>query len=209
MYCRSRFNWPPMRIVLPADRPKYEMPVKDGAVAVLSPVLKTDREFFEKALEELSLESRFARFGQGVSSLSAKELDYLTDVDQRHHVAWGALLDDRAAGVGRYIVPERGGCAEFAITVLDEMQRHGVGRALFDALVAVAHADGVDELCFEARADNEAVLRLISELDVFPLVSEGLIERRIRLSDLPGTPHDAAIVAVIDEVRSRTSRTRR
>jgi GNAT superfamily N-acetyltransferase len=190
-----------MEIVLPADRPKYEFPVKDGSIVTLSPVLKTDREFFERGLEELSIESRFARFGQGVSRLSDKELDYLTDVDQRHHVAWGALLDDRAAGVGRYIVPGDCGCAEFAITVLDEAQRHGVGRALFDALVAVAHADGIDELCFEARADNEGVLRLISELDVFPLVSDGMIERRIRLSDLPSTPHDSALVALIDEVR--------
>jgi len=190
-----------MRIVLPADRPKYVMPVRDGAMATLSPVLKTDRDFFERGLEELSVESRFARFGQGVSTLTERELEYLTDVDQRRHVAWGALLGDEAAGVGRFIVPEAGGCAEFAITVLDAMQRHGIGRALFDALVAVARADGVSELCFEARSDNEAVKRMIADLEVRPLMSGDVIERRIRVSDLPATEHDDALCAVIDEIR--------
>jgi GNAT superfamily N-acetyltransferase len=190
-----------MRIVLPADRPKYIMPLEGGAAATLSPVLKADREFFEKGLEELSLQSRFARFGQGISRLSERELDYLTDVDQRHHVAWGALLGDQAAGVGRYIVLHGGQCAEFAITVLDEVQGHGVGRALFDALVAVARADGIEELCFEAQADNEAVMYLLSELEVAPLITDGIVERRIRLSEVPSTLHDAALVAVIDEVR--------
>jgi GNAT superfamily N-acetyltransferase len=190
-----------MRIVLPADRPRYIMPLEGGSVATLSPVLKADREFFEKGLEELSLQSRFARFGQGISSLSERELDYLTDVDQRHHVAWGALLGDQAAGVGRYIVLPKGQCAEFAITVLDEVQGRGVGRALFDALVAVARADGIEELCFEAQADNEAVMYLLSELEVAPLISDGMVERRIRLSEVPPTLHDEALAAVIDEVR--------
>lgn len=190
-----------MRIVLPADRPKHVMAVRDGAMATLSPVLKTDRDFFERGLEELSVESRFARFGQGMSTLTDRELAYLTDVDQRRHVAWGALLGDEAAGVGRYIVPEESGCAELAITVLDAMQRHGIGRALFDALVAVARADGVEELCFEARSDNEAVKRMIADLEVRPLLSGDLIERRIRVSDLPATAHDEALCAVIDEVR--------
>lgn len=193
----------PMRIVLPEDRPKHEMSVSHGAIATLSPVLKTDREFFEKGLEEMSLQSRFARFGQGVGALSAQELDYLTDVDQRRHVAWGAAIDEEAAGVGRYIASEDGTSAEFAITVIDHMQRRGVGTALLIALAAVARSDGIRELCFEARSDNEAVRRMIGELEITPLVSGDVIERRIRLSDLPPTPDDDALVAVIDEVRGK------
>ncbi len=190
-----------MKIVIPADRPKFDLTLVDGAVLTLSPVLKTDRGFFERGLEELSLESKFSRFGQGVSSLSQHELDYLTDVDQRHHVAWGAAIGDEAAGAGRYIVDEDGG-AEVAVTVLDSMQRRGVGRALFEALVAVARSDGVHEIYFEALADNEAVMGLVSGIEVTPFVTDGLIERRIRLSDLPTGPHDEELVEVIDEVRN-------
>lgn len=194
-----------MRIVIPADRPKYEMPLRDGATVTLSPILKTDREFFERGIEELSLESRFSRFGQGVSSLSEFELDYLTDVDQRRHVAWGAAIGEEVAGVGRYIVEEGGACAELAITVLDAMQRRGVGTALFNALAAVARADGIHELGFEALADNEAVMSLVREVEIAPLVSDGLIERRIRLSALPASSHDEALLAVIDEMRSQST----
>lgn len=191
-----------MRIVIPADRPKHQMTLEDGSVVTLSPVLKTDREFFEKGIEELSLESRFSRFGQGLAGLTGQELDYLTDVDQRRHVAWGAAIDEEVAGVGRYIVERDKACAEVAITVLDSMQRRGVGRALFEALTAVARGDGVTEFCFEARADNEAVLGFVRDMEISPLVSEGMIERRIRISSLPSTPHDDDLCAVIEEVRS-------
>lgn len=191
-----------MRVVIPADRPKYERDLPGGLMLTLSPILKTDREFFEKGIEELSLESRFARFGQGLSSLSDQELDYLTDVDQRTHVAWGALVGEDSAGVGRYILTADPARAEIAITVLDRMQRKGVGRALFEALAAVARSDGVHELTFEARADNEAIVGLMREIEVAPLVFEPVIERSIRLSDLPTTRHDDALVSVIEEVRS-------
>lgn len=192
-----------MKIVIPADRPKYERELPGGVDLTLSPILKTDREFFERGIEELSLESRFARFGQGVSSLSAQELDYLSDVDQRSHVAWGALVGDEAAGVGRYIMMDDPTKAEIALTVLDSMQRRGVGRALFEALIAVGRHDGIHEFAFEARSDNEAVISLMAEIEVTPLMTDGVIERTIRLSDLPTTTHDRALVEVIEEVRSQ------
>lgn len=190
-----------MRIVIPADRPKYERDLSDGVVLTLSPVLKTDKRFFQQGLEELSVESRFSRFGQGVSRLSDQELDYLSDVDQRSHVAWGALVGEDAAGVGRYIVMDDRRRAEIAITVLDRMQRKGIGRALFAALTAVARHDGVREFSFESRSDNEAIVGVMREIEIAPLIYDGVIERSIRLSDLPTTSHDDALVGVIEEVR--------
>jgi hypothetical protein len=47
-----------MRIVIPEDRPKYERQLRDGATVTLSPILKTDREFFEKGLQEQSHRTR-------------------------------------------------------------------------------------------------------------------------------------------------------
>lgn len=190
-----------MRIVIPADRPKYERDLSDGVVLTLSPVLKTDKRFFQQGLEELSVESRFSRFGQGVSRLSDQELDYLSDVDQRSHVAWGALVGEDAAGVGRYIVMDDRRRAEIAITVLDRMQRKGIGRALFAALTAVARHDGVREFSFESRSDNEAIVGVMREIEIAPLIYDDVIERSIRLSDLPTTSHDDALVDVIEEVR--------
>lgn len=191
-----------MKIVIPADRPKCERQLPDGATVTLSPILKTDREFFEKGIEELSLESRFSRFGAGKSSLTEYELDYLSDVDQRRHVAWGAAIDEEVAGVGRYIAPQDEGPAEIAITVLDHMQGRGVGRVLFEALTAVARHDDVHEFCFEAQVENEAVMSLIRGVEISPLISGDVVERVIRVSAIPTTPHDEDMVGVIEEVRS-------
>lgn len=189
-----------MIIVLPEDRPKFEVALDDGVILTVSPVLKTDREFFSRGLEELSVESRFARFGRGLATLSEWELDYLTDVDQRSHVAWGAVVGQEGAGVGRYILSDDG-CAELAITVLDHMQNRGVGRALLAALVAVARSDGVEEMCFEASGDNAAVRGLLGEIEIAPSLAEGTLERRIRLADMPIRQGEDEMVSVIEEVR--------
>jgi acetyltransferase len=192
-----------MRIDLPPERPRLEMSARDGGIITLSPLMESDREFIVGGLEELSLESRFSRFGQGVSSLSERELDYLSSVDQRSHVAWGAAVEGEIAGVGRYIVSSPGECAEFAITVIDAFQRRGVGLALFRALVAVAGHDGIDELCFEAQEGNEAVLGIMHEFNVAAFVAEGTIGGRLRLADFPPDPVGEEIIEVLEKVRDR------
>lgn len=201
--CRGptvQLQWIPMRILLPAGRPKFEKSLSGGERLTLSPVLRTDRELFQRGLEHLSIESRYARFGQGLSALSERELDYLTDVDQKEHVAIGAAVDDDVAGVGRYIVD--GDCAEIAVTVLDEFHRHGVGGELILALAAVARSDAISELCFESGADNPGVAGLLGALEINPQPLDGVFERRVRLSDLPAQEHDQDIVAMINEVRA-------
>ena len=190
-----------MRIVLPEGRPRLEFALPDGARAVMSPILASDRDFFQKGIDEMSLESRFARFGSGRGHLSDRELDYLTNVDQRTHVALGIAIGDEVAGVGRYIVRESG--AEVAITVIDRFQRRGLGTSLFMALVAVARHDGIHEIQFEAQSDNEAVAKMLDLIDIDPLSSGGVVEKRIRISDLPTSSLDEEYVALIEELRSQ------
>ena len=189
-----------MKIDIPPERPRLDLPLGDGVTVTLSPLVESDRDLIRRGLAELSLESRFQRFGHGLSALSEKELDYLSNVDQRGHVAWGAAIDDQVAGVGRYIVSPDQRCAEVAVTVIDAMQRKGVGSALVQALVAVARADGVPELCIEVPADNEAVRGLLEEAELLPL-AVGEMELRLRVADLPVGPHEQALVEVIDQVR--------
>lgn len=170
-------------------------------MVVLSPIIASDRRFFEEGLDSLSIESRYTRFGQGISHLSAKELDYLTDVDQSTHVAWGAAVDGDIAGVGRYIALE-GQCPEVALTLLDDFQKMGIGPVLFSALAAIARHDGHHELCFEATDDNAAVQKLLAAYELSPIVMDGSIDRRLRVSDLPNHPLDSEFVRVIEEVRA-------
>lgn len=189
-----------MRIQISDDRPRLEIEMADGAMALLSPLGPDDRALLRQGLDLLSIESRYNRFGQGVG-LTDSEIDYLAFVDQQDHVAWGVAVDGEGAGVGRYILSEWPGCAEIAVTVLDEYQRRGLGRLLFDALVAVARHDGVEEFCFEVLADNEAVNRMIRGIDVHLDESESVLIGRVSLDDITVGPFDDELVEVIERAR--------
>jgi GNAT superfamily N-acetyltransferase len=178
-----------MRVEIPPERPRVHTVLADGSAATLLPFSPDDRQYLVEGLAEMSMESRFSRFGQGRQNLTAGEWDYLSEVDQHRHVAWVAVVEGNGAGVGRYIVgPE---CAEVAITVLDRYQGRGVGTALFVALVAVARADGVAELCFEVLPTNRKVLEALAGVHAEVVESGGLVEGRVAVADLPVDPQEA------------------
>ena len=191
-----------MKIDLPDDRPRLSIALPDGSEAVISPLVEDDRLLLVAGLDELSLESRYRRFGQGRANLSDSELDYLSAIDQRSHVAWVAAIGDEGAGVGRYIVDEAG-CAEVAVTVVDRFQRRGVGRLLFDALASVARNDGVQEFCFEVVTDNEAVRQMIQGLEVALDESGSVLLGRVALEEIPKSRLEDDFVELMDLVRDR------
>lgn len=193
-----------MPLPLPEDRPRLEVTLDDGSQAELGALLPEDRDVLAEGMSQLSPESRFTRFGQGRGALTRRELDYLTRVDQRRHVAWGAIVEGAAAGVGRYIVGGDG-CAEMAVTVVDRFQRRGLGRALFDALVAVARADGVEQLCFEAVPENLAVQRIFRGIPLQLDPGQGLVIGRVAVADIPVTEREAEVVELLEEFRGDQS----
>ncbi|MDH3189858.1 MAG: GNAT family N-acetyltransferase [Acidimicrobiia bacterium] len=184
--------------------PTIEVPLSGELVAEIRPVLPGDAPQFERGLSELSEESRYARFGIGIDHLTSQELRYLTNVDLVSHVAWGATIAGDAAGVGRYVMLDDGESAEVAVTVVDRFQQRGLGRALFEALTAVARRDGVETLRFEVEPSNEAVKRLVM---VDAEVSEsGLFRGAIPVADLPETPRDRDYLGLIDWYRAAPPR---
>ena len=193
-----------MPLPLPEDRPRLEVTLDDGSAAELSPLLPEDRDLLAEGMSQLSPNARFTRFGQGRGDLTSKELDYLTQVDQRRHVAWGAIAGGAAAGVGRYIVDHQG-CAEMAVTVLDRFQRRGVGRALFQALVAVARADGIDKICFEALPENLAVQRIFRGVPLQLDSDQGMVTGRVAVADIPVSKREAEMVELLEGVRGGQS----
>lgn len=200
-----RFNGD-VPVEIPDDRPRVEIELTEGSVAVLSPLTPEDRELLEEGLDHLSIMSRFTRFGRGVSHLSNAELDYLTEIDQRSHVAWGAIVGGEVAGVARYITIDAMGCSEVAVTVVDEFQRRGLGSALIAALVATARADAVAEFCFEVVPGNAAMEHIIEGIEVHLDDSGSLIEGRIRMSDLPRHIQEPEFVEVMEAVRNQSER---
>jgi GNAT superfamily N-acetyltransferase len=148
----------------------------------------------------MSPQSKFARFGSGIASLSAAELRYLTDVNQVSHVAWGAVIDDEPAGVSRYIV-DGAAEAEIAITVVDRFQRRGLGRALFEALAASARAAGIESFHFAIEPWNRSVLRMLPGIEVGQDERVGMLTGRIELSEVPTSRHEAEFVDLLDQCR--------
>jgi GNAT superfamily N-acetyltransferase len=180
--------------------PQIPIQLRDGSVAELRPIGPGDRPLLVEGLSRMSEQSRFARFGSGISNLSDSELRYLTEVDQVSHVAWGATIDDEPAGVGRYIV---GGdsVAEFAITVVDHFQRRGLGRALFEALVASARASGIEEFRFSIEPWNRSVIRMLPGVDVTLDEGDGMLNGRFELVRVPPSEHEREYVDLLDSFR--------
>lgn len=177
-----------------------EIKLRSGLKAEFRPILPSDAPLLVEGLAGLSESSRFARFGVGISQLSGQELRYLTEVDHRNHVAWGATINGEAAGVGRYFIIEAEDCAEVALAVVDRFQRQGLGRALFDALTAVARHDGLPGFCFEVASSNEAVKRLLRGL-TGQETSSGLLHGRALVADLPTGDYDDELIALIEKYR--------
>lgn len=191
-----------MRVEISEDRPIVEVVLSDGSTAALSPLIPDDRQYLTQGMDELSLESRFARFGQGRHGLTETEWRYLTDIDQVNHVAWVAMIDGEGAGVGRYIrPPDREECAEVAVTILDPHQRRGLGTALFLALVAVARNDGVPAFCFGVVPTNHRVREILHSLRADLAEVAGLMEGRLPLGDQIEVPDEAAILEAMRQVR--------
>ena len=180
--------------------PQVPIPLRDGSVAQLRPLAPEDRALVVEGLSRMSEQSRFARFGSGISNLSDAELRYLTEVDQVSHVAWGAIIDGEPAGVGRYILGEDA-VAEIAITVVDQFQRRGLGRALFEALVASARAAGLEEFRFSIEPWNRSVVRMLRGVDIALDERDGMLTGHIEIAEIPPGSHEGVYVELLDRCR--------
>ena len=106
------------------------------------PIAGDDKPGVAALFRALSDESRRRRFLAPKPKLSARDLAFLTEVDQRHHVAIVAQ-DDAGAIIAsaRYAAwPGEPGRAEIAFEVADAWHGRGIGTALATELVAHARA---------------------------------------------------------------------
>ncbi len=128
-----------------------------------------DKALMRRGFERLSPESRYRRFFTNKSKLTDDELAYLTEVDGDSHFALGATTtaaDGERVGVAiaRFIrLSDNPTVAEAAIVVSDDWQKCGVGRLLFDRLVAAARERGVEHFRAEVLASNAPARQLLHE----------------------------------------------
>jgi GNAT superfamily N-acetyltransferase len=167
-----------------------QMTLADGARLRVRPIVPADREPLADAFDRLSDRSRRQRFLAPKPRLSARELDYLTDVDHVTHEALVAIDETTGdiVGVGRYATGGAGGAAaDMALAVVDAWQRRGIGHALAVRLVERARANGITRLTGTALADNLLVRALLDRLGFrVRSVSAGVVE--VELDVPPARP---------------------
>jgi acetyltransferase len=98
--------------------------------------------------------------------LSARELTYLTEVDQVSHTALVAVDDlGQLIGEARYATSQPGDeIADFAVTVADDWQGRGVGTRLAARVIDAARANGITRLTAMTLWDNTAAIALLHRL---------------------------------------------
>jgi acetyltransferase len=128
------------------------------------PIRPEDVELELAFFRGLSARSRYQRFMQHLSELPPRLLERFTQLDYERELALVVLHEGRFVAVGRYAPRPEGTTAEFAITVGDDWQRKGIGRALLERLCACARAAGYHALYGTILADNREMLELAHRL---------------------------------------------
>jgi RimJ/RimL family protein N-acetyltransferase len=130
-------------------------------------IVPGDRQALARFFHQLSPQSRYRRFLSIKSELTPRELEWLTEVDHVTHEALVAVdvRDGEIVGVCRYVRDkERPGFAEFAIAVLDEWHRLGIGTDLADQIVKRARDNGMTAVSAVTLPYNPPVHALLRNL---------------------------------------------
>jgi nucleotide-binding universal stress UspA family protein/GNAT superfamily N-acetyltransferase len=156
-----------------------------GARVALRPIAPEDAPLITASFERLSKESRYRRLFTHKDALDPDELAYLVDVDHQSHEAIIAVdpSNSEALGVARYIrseVDEE--VAEVAVTVADDWQRRGLGRALLERLASRARREGIHKFNAFVMSENPGAVKLLTELgETQALYDTGPVELVVEL----------------------------
>jgi ribosomal protein S18 acetylase RimI-like enzyme len=150
---------------------KVTRTLRDGTAIVIRPIQPDDRDELRREFERTSPETRYLRFLGVVGELSEATLTYLTCVDQHDHIALVAtmispdLKSERGVAVGRVIrLKGEPHVAEAAITVVDDMQKLGIGSALALELGRAAQARGIRVIRAEVLESNAAMRGILEQV---------------------------------------------
>jgi acetyltransferase len=151
------------------------LPLADGRIVTIRPVLPQDAELAQRFVAGLSLETRYRRFQMGVGSLPPRLLRHLTEIDYAAHLALLAGVVDESGDEiqvadARYVVdadaepapsPDGEGDADFALVVADGWQGVGLGSELMRRMARAARSRGLARLHGEVLSTNTPMLDLL------------------------------------------------
>lgn len=159
--------------------------LRNGTNIFLRTILAEDKSKIREGFKLLSPESRYTRFFHYLNGLSEAQLEYLANVDQLNHVAWG-VADPSAdpelgIAVGRFIRVETcPNCAELALTVIDDYQGQGIGTVLLALLYLLAQNHEIDFFVGTMLSQNHRFLLRLQRLGAnVTAIGDGVSEFRL------------------------------
>ena len=158
-----------------------------GAVVTIRSTRPDDASIAQDFVRELSPEARYHRFMGAVRELTPQMLRRFVRIDHACEVALVAVATQagrtRQLGECRYALCPAGDDCEFAVAVLDDWQRRGLGQHLMSSLIAIARIRGLRAMIGDVIATNAAMLGLALKLGFRVGASdEGLAIRRVSLA---------------------------
>jgi acetyltransferase len=161
-----------------------EIAIAGGARLPVRPMRPEDADLEARFFQGLSERSRYQRFMQHLQSLPPGMLARFTQLDYDRELALVALDPQRRRfiAVGRYSPTDDGTTAEFALTVADEWQGKGIGRALLERLCECARDAGYSALYGYILDANREMLDLAARLGFVEHSRQGsevTVERRL------------------------------
>jgi acetyltransferase len=141
----------------------------DGTDIVVRAIRAEDEPLIEAHHRGLSEKSIRMRFFTIVKVLTRDSLIRLCHLDYAREMALvaerkNAENNREIIGVSRYYMNPQTRSAEFAVTVRDAYQGHGLGQHLMESLITVARDRGVRQLIGYALRDNAGMLALAKAL---------------------------------------------
>jgi acetyltransferase len=138
----------------------------DGKRYLLRPIVPDDVVLYPAFLARISEGDLRLRFLSPRPRFSDRMLIRLTQIDYEREMAFVALDGDNGdlAGIVRLSADPDHENAEFALLVRSDLQGRGLGRALFEHLMAFAAADGLRSLHGMVLNENDKMLRLCGQL---------------------------------------------
>ncbi|MFQ5427049.1 MAG: GNAT family N-acetyltransferase [Gaiellales bacterium] len=162
--------------------------LRDGRLARVRPIRPDDKEALVAGLSRLSKESTYRRFLRPVTTLSERELRYLTEIDYTNHFAWVAADPDDdldGYGVARYVRASKDPeIAEAAVAIVDDQQGNGLGTILMRLLVATARENGISTFRGWVLGDNRDVLGPLEKIGARRTPDEGVLRVEIDLDEV-------------------------
>ncbi len=159
--------------------------LRNGKEIHLRTVLAKDKSKIREGFKLLSPESRYTRFFHYLNGLGEAQLEYLSNVDQLNHVAWGASDPETdpelGIAVGRFIRVETcPNCAEIAFTVIDDYQGQGIGTLLLALMYLLAQAHEIDFFVGTMLSQNHRFLLRLQRLGATAnAIGDGVTEFRL------------------------------